>query len=199
MPTPWSDFKTVRRLYFPRWDKARSWRFRSFPNNDTRDGLCDPATRTIYVRPNVPQRIGTIIHEICHAIAVHANHGNPWQKRMLRAAAHATRLGENGIAEFLQSEVKQFGSEMLTARAVYSEIQDAVFDLPGRPRFRQVIGVVSRNLGLKPATLKREYPRCRVVYEDALRQKIEMLEFSMASVCSDVFGALPAESNSRFP
>jgi hypothetical protein len=171
MPTPYCDFKTVRRLYFPRWDKAGRWRFRSFPKNDTRDGLCDPGTRTIYVRPNVPQRIGTIIHEICHAIAVHANHGNPWQKRMLRAAAHATRLGQNEIAEFLQSEVKRFGSEMLTARAVFGEIKDVVEFSPGKPTFHQVIHVVSENLNIRQNTLLRLYRRCRAVYEQAAREK----------------------------
>jgi hypothetical protein len=165
MPTPWSDFKTVRRLYFPRWDKACRWRFRSFPKNDTRDGLCDPATRTIYVRPNVPERIGAIIHEICHAVAVHANHGNPWQKRMLRAAAHATRLGENEIAKFLQSEVKQFGSEMLTARAVYGEIKDVVEFSPSKLTFHQTIRAASTNLNIRKSTLLRLYRRCRAVYE----------------------------------
>ena len=48
--------------------RGATWKIaRERPPSNFCTGLCDYDSRTIYIRPNCPDPIGTVIHELLHA------------------------------------------------------------------------------------------------------------------------------------
>ena len=80
-----SEFEQIRKDYFPRWDRKRRWRIRFSSDLDGNVGRCRSRKKLIEIslRSGLTRTV-TIIHEICHAFGI--GHGNPWQRRMLKAA-----------------------------------------------------------------------------------------------------------------
>ena len=140
-----SAFETVRNKFSPRWDEARLWKCR-VDMRRVGDGICCLATKTIYINPKVENLVGILIHEICHALSPRVNHGGGWQRRMLIAAARAERFGELSLAEFLRSEVTHYrnDAEVVTAGAIYSEIEQAVEESTVNPSFESIVGILAR-------------------------------------------------------
>ena len=168
-------FAAVRKEYFSRWDKAQHWTCRFSPTTSVEHfcaGLCDSKRRIIYVPKNAEDLAIVLIHEICHAVTPHANHGRPWQQRMLKAATMASRRGQWQLAQSLRREVEIYqDAERVTKKAIYLEIEDCVLDLLPLPSFRSVVKLVAhRNLMTTGKFLKR-FRRVKRVYEDALTRR----------------------------
>lgn len=140
-----SAFETVRNKFFPRWDEARLWKCR-VDRRRVGDGICCLATKTIYINPKVENLVGILIHEICHALSPGVNHGGDWRRRMLIAASRAERFGEIPLAGFLRSEVTHYrnDAEVVTARAIYTEIEQAVEESTVNPSFESIVGILAR-------------------------------------------------------
>ena len=130
------EYAAVRKVYFPKWDGMRRWRCRFLRPTMAGvgcEGLCDCERRIIYIPTNTENLIAVLIHEICHVVTPSANHGRPWQQRMLKAATVADRAGQSRLAKFLRKEVTSYqqDAEVKTKKAIYSEIEDCVSDLKG--------------------------------------------------------------------
>jgi hypothetical protein len=166
-------FAAARKQYFSRWDKAQEWTCKFLPTTSLGrfcEGLCDSKRRIIYVPKDAKDFAVVLIHEICHAVTPHANHGRPWQERMLKAATMASRRGERQLAQSLRGEVERYrrDAERVTKKAINSEIEECVLDLPALPSFRSVVKLVAhKNLMTTREFLKR-FPRAKRVYDDAL-------------------------------
>ena len=140
------------------------------------DGLCVPATHTIYVTGKVlrlsrPQRLGVIIHEICHAVLPRSSHGVLWQQRMARAAKHAEASGEPDLARWLRDEIRRYVTPpgRLTRRSTYQEIHDFVSESGITPPFKAIVDEFSRSRSMTPRQFLRRYPRAKKIYEAGLR------------------------------
>jgi len=167
-----TEFAAVRKQYFSRWNRAQHWTCQfshTTPVGHYCAGLCDSKRRIIYVAKDAEDLTLVLIHEICHAVTPHANHGRPWKKRMSKAATMASRRGQRQLAQSLRREVESYrDAERVTKKAIYSEIEDRVLDLPPPPSFRSVVKLVAhRNLMTTGEFLKR-FPRAKRVYDDAL-------------------------------
>jgi hypothetical protein len=170
------EFTAVRKVYFPKWDRMRRWRCRFLRPAMAGvgcTGLCDCEKRIIYIPTNTENLIAVLIHEICHAVTPSANHGRPWQKRMLKAADVANWRGRSQLADFLREEVVSYArkAEVKTKKAIYSEIEECVLDLQGISSFRTVVKLVAqRNVMTAKEFLKR-FPRAKAVYDEAVQFK----------------------------
>jgi len=176
------SFELVRAEFFPRWDGACQWRCRRMTSQLQchGDGLCVPATHTIYItrkllRLSRPQRLGVIIHEICHAVLPRSSHGAPWQRRMIRAAMRAETLGEHGLAKWLREEVRRYVTPpgRLTGKSTYQEIRDFVRESGTVPSFKAMVEEFSRSRLMTPGQFQKRYPRARKVYDAGLRSSPE--------------------------
>jgi hypothetical protein len=134
------------------------------------DGICCRATKTIYINPRVDNLVGTLVHEICHALNPRANHGGDWQHRMLIAASRAEQLGELALAEFLRSEVIQYRSdaEVVTARTIYTEIEQAVEESTVNPTFESIVRILARKYLMKRTEFLERFRGARQAYQRAI-------------------------------
>jgi hypothetical protein len=168
-------FRYARTTFFPRWDRFGAWRCQIADPRRSIDGLCLPEKRVIHIRRGVEHPLGVVIHEMCHAVCPKVSHGRPWQKRMLKAAQRAKEINDIPLADFLLNDANLFGnSPAVTAQAVYSDIQDAIYGESKIPSFGKAIAVISRKLGLTQKELLHRFRRCRTVYDDALREREQM-------------------------
>lgn len=140
------------------------------------DGLCVPATHTIYVtrkllRSSRPMQMGVIIHEICHAVLPRSSHGGRWQLRMIRAAKRADARGEPGLASWLREEVRRYTTppDRLTPRSTYREIRSFVAESGVVPSFKAMVEEFSRSRLMTPEQFLKHYPRAGKVYADGTR------------------------------
>lgn len=173
-----ADFREVKRLYFPRWDRADRWRIRC--DGRLRGcGLCD--TKKLLVTVQVvhadrTQLLLLLIHEIAHA-AANCGHGKTWQRRMLVAADRADALGERALAAALREEVAGYVSAAEcgsgTAAHAYGTIADAVADCSAAVPFAGLIGNIARDFGMSGRAFVKAYPRARKVYDKAMRDKAD--------------------------
>ena len=169
------EFTTVRKVYFPKWDRMRRWRchfLRATMVTSDCHGHCDDEKKIIYVSKNAEDLIALLIHEICHALTSSANHGRTWQERMLKAAKVADRIGHSRLAEFLRQEVVNYQrAEVKSRKAIYCEIQEWVSALKGIPSFRTVVKLVAQwNVMTVKQFLKR-LPRAKAVYDEEVQFK----------------------------
>jgi hypothetical protein len=170
------EFTAVRKVYFPRWDRARRWRCRFHSAAMAGvgcEGLCDCERKIIYIPNNTEDLIAALIHEICHAVTPSTTHGRPWQERMLKAASVADRTRQSRLAEFLRKEVVSYqrDAEVITRKGIYYEIEECVSDLKRIPSFRTVVKrVAQRNVMTVEQFLKR-LPRAKAVYDRAVTFK----------------------------
>ena len=142
------------------------------------DGLCVPATRTIYltrklVRWRRSQRLGVMIHEICHAVLSRPGHGEPWLGRMTMAARRAAALGDHILAQWLRDEVRRYQTPpgRLSVKSTYGEIRDFVRESGVIPSFEAMVEEFSRSRLMTTGKFLRRYPRARQVYETGIPAK----------------------------
>jgi hypothetical protein len=107
-------FAEIKRLYFPRWDRAGQWKVKFADGTSTRHntGYCDSKARTIYLDVQVFEMVNEgirafLIHEICHDTGG-AWHRKPWAKRMKRASDRAIELGEPRVANLLLGDIYSY-------------------------------------------------------------------------------------------
>ena len=168
-------FQTVRRLFFPQWDRAGQWRVRQVNDLDGAQGRCCPEDRTIRIThlPMGEEGVTLLIHEIGHAVAS-GGHGKQWQARLERAAAVADRLGRTELAGLLRKEIAAYNDPLakVTAAGVYGEISDAVVQNPGAT-FWQVIDCVRRDYGCSRKEFLQHFRRAKHIFDREKREAEE--------------------------
>ena len=167
----------VKALCFPSWPRKQKWNFiAGYFSRETsnRDGQCDPESRIIFINPTVVKgtRIDlelVIAHEICHAIAGQG-HGNPWLRRMRKAAEAAERNGHKNLAGKLRKEVSNYKNEPQVSHAmVYSVMHDIVWETQGKTSFKGILRhLVGEGYGNSADDLLRLYPRLYEEFENAI-------------------------------
>jgi hypothetical protein len=170
-------FEQVRAEYFPRWDRTGKWRCRQMAIRQQRrgDGLCVPSTHTIYIawkgkKWSREQRLGIIIHEICHALQVQAGHETAWQRRLAKAAGKAEATGDTALAHWLHREGLRYQppAGSLAAKSVYREIGNYVKETGTVPSFALMVAEFSRTRAMTSRVFLRRYPRTKQVYQAAV-------------------------------
>jgi len=170
-----TEFATVRKQYFSRWDKAQRWTCRFLRRRRSATdcvGLCDPERRVIYAPADADSDLTLVlIHEICHAVTPQVNHGLPWQTRMLKAATMVGRSGRLRLAQLLRQEVERYrrDAELVTSKVIYCEIEECLWDLPKVPSFRSVVKLVAKRNSMTVQGLLKRFPRAKRVYDKAIR------------------------------
>ena len=164
-----STFETVRTRFFPRWNRDSRWKCR-INRRMAGGGICCLATKTIYIDPRVDNLIGTLIHETCHALNPRVNHGGGWQRRMLIAASTAEQLGELALAEYLRSEVIQYRTEaeIVTARTIYSQIEQIVEESTANPSFESIVGLLAPKYLMNRRKFLKRFRRAKQTYQSAI-------------------------------
>ena len=169
------EFDAVRRNFFPRWDRNRDWKPRMVRDPYGASGRCRPDTKTIEVSPSTPLEGDNgltmlLIHEIAHAVTPHG-HGRSWQRRMEKAAQRAEALGRPDLAEQLRAEFGE-GLRVHSAPMIYSEITDTIRE-NDRMEFEELISYLAHLHGSSPEEYKESFPRCRAVYDKAIKEREE--------------------------
>jgi len=164
-----TEFETVRRTFFPRWDRKRLWQVEVIGDLDGSKGKCYPETKTIKILDGITGLDLTVllIHEIAHSV-VNVYHGKTWQRRILVAADHAERLGMSELAERLRQQVADYAKpdNEMNAAMVYSEIEDVIWENP-KLKFEQVVDLLRRDWGLSREMFLRRFRRAKAVFDEA--------------------------------
>jgi hypothetical protein len=170
-------YEQVRSDYFPRWDRKGRWHCRQMAIRQQRrgDGLCVPSTHTIYIAWkgkdwSREQKLGVIIHEICHAMQVRSGHETAWQRRLARTAEKAESTGDVALARWLRQEVLRYqpSPRSLTPKSVYGEIQDYVKETGTVPSFAVMVAEFSRSRAMTLREFLKRYARTKQVYQAAV-------------------------------
>jgi hypothetical protein len=168
----------VRRDYFPRWDRTGAWRFRISNLPGSCEGNCDWEKRTItvvylYEDDDADERDMVLIHEICHAVAIHG-HGPAWLRRMRRAADRAEELKRPLLAKMLREQADMYESApKVSFRAqVYELMSDWTLQNPDLP-YHALRKAVANDFACKPTELEHLCRRLRRVYEEAKRETLD--------------------------
>ena len=161
-------YQQIRKIYFPRWDRSRSWSLRICEKLPC-FGCCNRSAKVIAIRP-IPAGDGLrllLIHEICHCCAG-SGHGPRWQGRMLMAAATAGRAGMGGLANMIAEEVSVTGTRCAAVPAgeVYGAIRTCAADFPASD-FDEIKGRVCRRFGLCIEEFEKAYRKARQAFEKA--------------------------------
>jgi hypothetical protein len=71
-------FRAICQVYFPRWHTVTAWTLREGPRErfvsrghlqtPSEAGLCDTATKTIWIHCRPDAQTETLIHKMCHAV-----------------------------------------------------------------------------------------------------------------------------------
>jgi hypothetical protein len=175
-----AEVKFVRTLFFPRWDRARKWRFR-IVRGLASDGQCTPRKKVICLQdlPGEETLLRVyLIHEISHAFAL--GHGQAWQGRMLEASKIAADHGLIPLATKLREEVKEYRKsitmvgEKVTARSAYGDLEDCVRE--NEIGYRQAVKHVAGEFAMAPAEFIRQFPLAKRIFEKAKRYRQRELE-----------------------
>ena len=163
-------YQEIRRIYFPRWDRTRSWDLRISQKLPC-FGCCNRDERVIAIRP-IPAGDGLrllLIHEICHCCAG-CSHGPKWQRRMRLAAAKASCLGMGDLAKMLGDEAVSAGGQCATVLAgtVYAAIKKYTAEFSASD-FDEIKKRICRRLGLCMDEFEKTYRRARQVFEGHTR------------------------------
>jgi hypothetical protein len=168
---------TVRRDYFPRWDRAGEWRL-TLGTPGRCQGRCDDERRRVRIgaRHDDPaERDALLIHEICHAVA-DPGHAGKWLRRMRRAAEHAEALGNRRLAEVLLAEVRDYeNAPRETVAYGYQQLADWTAERPDLP-YTAVRNAVAADLGMTVAEFEKRYRRARRVHAGARQDALGHLE-----------------------
>ncbi len=167
------DFDRIKRLFFPRWDRAGLWRVTT--NSRRRlHGFCDQAQKRIEIvtsHDDADKHDALIIHETCHAVTG-GGHGNDWQARMEKAAVRATELKRRKVARILRDEIAAYRAAPQSVEYVYQGIEDAVFINP-RLTLMQIKRRIAYDHGLLASEVCRKFPRTEKVYLTTKREAEE--------------------------
>jgi hypothetical protein len=160
--------------FFPRWHHGQFWRVK-IDGTCPAHGQCEPRKRLVtvqYVSEESDQRDLLLIHEICHAVAGQG-HKLRWQRRLEQAAARAGELGRDQLQALLVEELRVYRAGLkVTAAMIYGDIQDAVAFAENKiPSYAALRALTACQYDMRPRELEKKYPRCRRVYDAAVRTR----------------------------
>jgi len=166
-------FQVVKRLFFPRWDRADLWRVSTRSKRKVH-GRCDTERRVIeivmqHTDPDEMDRL--LIHEICHAVAA-GGHRTVWQRRMEAAAKRADQLGRSRLAELLRQEIVNYQQAAEGIEEAYQTIQDWVAHEPDIT-LPQVKRSLADHYGLLLSEVGTKLRRTERVFRAAKREALE--------------------------
>ena len=176
----YESFESIRREFFPRWDRDKKWSFAEDHPDCRGYGLCDLEGKQIVVTPGCPHgQDVTMIHEICHAVAS-VGHAKKWQNRMEMAAQMAETIGRTELAAEIRSDYTAYSDPdrcmPTSAIFVYTEVEDAVHETHGEVPFEEIVDFVADANGVTSEKLLAKFKRLRKVYDNARREDEEYRE-----------------------
>ena len=168
-------YQEIRRIYFPRWDRSRSWDLRICEELPC-FGCCNRDEKIITIRP-IPAGDGLrllLIHEICHCCAG-CGHGPKWRRRMRLAAAAARKKGMGDLEKLLVDEAAAAGAQCATvlAGSVYAAVKNSAAEFPSAD-FEEIHARVCHRLGLCMDEFEKTYRKARKVFEK-ISQEVKIL------------------------
>jgi hypothetical protein len=178
-----TEFATVRKQFFPRWDREGRWRLRLVDDLFGAQGKCDSDAKEIKIafRLTGDELHLLLIHEIAHAVTG-GGHGQIWQTRMLKAAQQAECLEHPDMALALRKEVEAYkNTPRETAKEVYDRLEDQILIGSFLPTFEQLVEFVSRDYGLSPNEFLQQFRAARKVY-DRVKVEKEDIDLKQASL-----------------
>jgi hypothetical protein len=165
------EFNSVRRTFFPSWDKEKKWKIVDKEGPHRPHGCIDKEAKAVEVQcmgPGQSLRV-CLIHEIAHAVSS-LGHGKEWQDRVEKAAMKAETIGETSVAEALREEVRvytePFGAIKPTPNQVYARIKNERLGCPTHS-FDQVVDAIRNDFGLTREEFLREFKKSREVFDSA--------------------------------
>jgi hypothetical protein len=86
------------------------------------------------------------------------------------AASRAERFGELSLVEFLRSEVTHYrnDAEVVTARAIYTEIEQAVKESTVNPSFESMVGIFARKYLMNRREFLKRFRGAKKAYKRAI-------------------------------
>lgn len=163
-------FREIKKLFFPRWDRAGVWRISTRSRRNVH-GHCDTERRVIEIvvqHADPDERDRLLIHEICHAVAA-GGHGKVWQRRMEKAARRADELGRDVLARLLRQEIVNYQEATEGVEQAYQTIQDWVSHKPDLT-LAQVKRSLADQYGLLVSEVSTKFRRTEKVFLDAKRE-----------------------------
>lgn len=164
------DFERIKRLFFPRWDRAGLWRVTTNSSYGVH-GRCDQERKRIeivFLSDNPDEHDRLIIHEICHAVT-NGGHETRWQDRMEAAAKQADKLKRTTLAILLRSEVIVYRNTPRSIDIVYGEIEDAMLESPNLT-LAQIKKWIGQNHGILSKDVCKIFKRTKAVYLKAKKK-----------------------------
>ena len=161
-------FEFVRKMFFPRWDRARRWGVKRVWHLPAQ-GRCDRASKNILIKdrpPHEDELYCLLIHEICHAVSS-PYHGRRWQDRMMKAGDKADKIGHKELAEMLDEEVKR---QRLIPKNIDREAYDLIYDIvTALPyiKFNRLLTRVAAEYGMYPREFKVRFKRSKKIFNQA--------------------------------
>lgn len=167
------DFREIKRLFFPRWDRENRWKLRIGSRRNV-FGHCDVERQVIeiavqYEAPDERDRL--LIHEISHA-AADSGHGKKWQARIEKAARRAEELGRHRLAELLREEIVNYQQAGEGLEQAYQTIQDWVTCEPDLT-LAQVKRALANQYGLLLSEVCKILKRTEKVFREAKKEAMK--------------------------
>ena len=161
-------FEFVRKVFFPRWDRARQWGVKRVWHLPAQ-GRCDRTSKNILIKDRPPQEdelYCLLIHEISHAVSS-PYHGRRWQARMMKAGDRAEEIGHTVLAKMLDEEVKK---QRLIPKNIDREAYDLIYDIvTALPyiKFNRLLTRVAAEYGMYPKEFKVRFKRSKKIFNQA--------------------------------
>lgn len=161
-------FNSVKKLFFPQWDRAGCWKVSS--RNNLSHGFCDRERKLIcinYELSDDDSNDALMIHEICHAIAS-PGHGSTWKKRMERAAAKAVSINRPLLAETIRNDVSGYSETSMGRNEVYQVIESWIMATPTLT-LNQVKQAITFQYGIPASGIAKEFKKLESVYKRTIK------------------------------
>lgn len=163
----------VRKNFYPRWDRARQWRFSFVGRQRLRGarGLCDDKTKSIFLLTkykNTDQLLALAIHEVCHAVT-DKRHGKKFLNRLEKARTHAALIDQKEVANQLSFEINSYKEgKKITARDMYTKIEDVVRDTADiNLKFTEIVDFLRFEVAMSRKEFLHRFKRAKEVYMES--------------------------------
>ena len=155
------EFISIKKLFFPRWDKENLWGVSGSLGTGSGhicpDGHCGFENRTIHVLTTEEDHQWMLVHLICHAVTEN-NHRVHWQERMKSAELQARQSSMIRLADALKEDFKRYlNLGEVTAKEVERKSFETAIELPeSSPEIW--LEVVSSSYEMTGTELTRKFP-----------------------------------------
>ena len=128
------EFITIKKLFFPRWDRDNLWGVSGSLGTGSGhicpDGHCSIENRTLHVLTGEEDHERMLVHLICHAVTEN-NHRTHWQERMKKVEIHARQSSMIRLADALNVDMERYKSTQdITAELVENKSYETALELP---------------------------------------------------------------------